>query len=96
MGRSAVAIGLCVMGALLVAAFLQSVSVDPCDYDSGASAFALVAGGLLFGIAVYLLVSLKTARSWVPVTALVATTVVSYFAVSWFAFLAFWVPNCAN
>jgi hypothetical protein len=97
MRRTSVAIGLGLIGALFVGAFLQAVAADPCERErSGADTVALLAGVILFGVAAYLLASRWTVRSWVPVLALVSTAVVGYFAILSVGLLVFWVPSCTN
>jgi hypothetical protein len=96
-GRVVLTIACLVIGLYAVGAYFFAVADDPCsDRHSSAPAVALFIGAVAFGVAAYFLAERWTSRRWIPMIALVATSIGTYIGLATIALLVFWVPQCAN
>jgi uncharacterized protein YqgC (DUF456 family) len=96
-GRVAVAIVCLVIGLCAVGAYFFAVADDPCsDRHSSAPVVTLFIGAIVFGVAGYFLAERWTTGRWIPMMALVATSVGTFIALPTIALLVFWIPQCAN
>jgi hypothetical protein len=92
MPRGWLAFLLMIAGLLLIGVGLGG---DPCDREDAAATAVIILGGLSLGAAAFFVVQARSRRTWIAVTATVATTVAAVVGSGIIAVIQ-WGETCAS